>query len=104
MDLCQVEMRKASDQLFGCQAVMQDVRHDRANGEPGAVNDRASAADGWIAGDVRAQHFRHDVVSLMNGSSITEPARPVNVTERVHGVQGHRSRVGKTGGRIGATS
>lgn len=104
MDLCQVEMRKASDQLFGCQAVMQDVRHDRANRESGAFNDRAPAADGWIAGDVRVQHFRHDVVNLMNGSSITEPARPVNVMERMRDAQGHGSRVRRAGGKIGATS
>lgn len=83
MDLRQVDMREASDQLFGSHTMVQDVRHDRANGKPGAFNDRAPAADGRIAGDMRVQHFRHNLVNLLNEVSITEPARAVNVTERM---------------------
>ncbi len=51
----ETQVRKGCLQFFGCQALMQDITNDYANGDPRAHNGGASAANARISGDVGMQ-------------------------------------------------
>lgn len=53
------EVGKRRLQLFGREALMQDIADHNANGKAGAGNDWSSATDGWVASDVGVKHLRH---------------------------------------------